>query len=214
MTAVRKAEARSKYGDELIDWLESATADDMEFVRSVANRFAMNGKLSDKQAAALEKVRAKRADWAKDRSVKDAEWKAKADDVVPGRYLVEGEVLSAKFKPTQYGEALKILVLSDGRAEKLYGNAPKNLAETYGTDLKGQHVEFVATVKATNDKGFGVFSHAKYGAVSAPPSAIMLDAAEMPVDPPEAATTSAPDREPGTLCHDCLEIVGEGCECS
>ena len=208
--ANRVVAARKKYGDELIDWLEDNRDDKMDFVRSVAQRFAVSGNLSDKQAAALEKIRAQRDVWAEQRNRDNAQWAAMADDVQPGRYLVEGRVLSAKYKTGQFGDALKILVMINGRNEKLYGNAPKNLVETYGTDLNGKNVSFVARVKATNEKGFGVFSHANPGRIETDP--VVHETGDDGMYEPEIAPPSE-DRVVGSLCHDCLELVGDGCEC-
>jgi hypothetical protein len=133
------------------------------------------GTTSDKFVAAILRNKDRDAEYA----VRKAEREAADAEVnwipVPaGRYVIEGVVLSAKWKDSDFGANLKLLVQVD-TAEgsfKVYGNAPRdflrtsNWSEEQGTWFEtnqvqaGDKVRFTATVEKapwSDDEFFGSF---------------------------------------------------------
>jgi hypothetical protein len=108
------------------------------------------GDASDKFVASIRRSRDRQAEWA----AKRAEEAKTAKPVIEGRTRVRGEVLSAKGKDTPYGWTLKLLIKDEG-GFKVYGNAPSAIDSVE----RGDVVEFVATVKASDDDPtFGFYS--------------------------------------------------------
>lgn len=69
--------------------------------------------------------------------------------------VIEGEIVSLKWKDTPYGYVKKCLV-KDARGFKVWGTVPKAIVETAET---GSVVRFVANTKTSdNDECFGFFS--------------------------------------------------------
>lgn len=136
------------------------------FITDVLSKYRQYGSLSPKQVDAILAARRRdverQAGWAKEA--------AEAAPVTPGRYTVTGTVVSAKWKSTQFGLTLKMVVkLEDGA--KVWGTVPKDIlrelpevtdAEYYGepdeSALIGAEVSFDATVEVSDkDETFGFF---------------------------------------------------------
>lgn len=75
-------------------------------------------------------------------------------DVTEGRRTITGEILTVKWVENMYGGALKMLVGTD-EGERLWGTKPSILSAECD---KGARIQFVATVEAGGDKGFGFFA--------------------------------------------------------
>jgi hypothetical protein len=126
--------------------LESALDVHHPIINDIRQRFDTWGKLSDKQVALVLKIAResakKRAKWAAE-SAAAAAWDV---SVEAGRADVEGEIVSAKWKWNEWGEALKVVVkLDDGR--KTYGSVPSAIADPHveTTDARGAVPELVGT---------------------------------------------------------------------
>lgn len=129
------------------------------FVQDLAYKLHEYGGLSDKQIAALRKVKAT----CEAQAIKRA---AQADlpktDVPEGRLVVTGEVLSLKSQESQFGWTTKMLVL-DKRGFKVWGTRPANS----GFD-RGCLVRFSAKLeRSKDDSTFGFFSRPTQAAVLA-----------------------------------------------
>lgn len=126
------------------------------------------GEASEKFVAAILRAKVRAEEWA----AKRAEEAERAMPVIEGRYEIRGEILSAKWKFSAYGDTLKILVKDDA-GYKVYGTCPSTLLNSgvMGADdnpavLKGLNVAFVATVKASDtDKTFGFYSRPVKGRI-------------------------------------------------
>lgn len=137
------------------------------FMRSMREAVVKYGSLTERQLAAVVKFQANEVQFA----ARKAEEDANAEDVIEGTITVTGEVISAKYKYTQFGETLKITVRDD-RGFKVYGTCAKQLqakmgmeADEFYTDEQmkdlfvGRRIEFTATVnQAEGDTKFGFFS--------------------------------------------------------
>ncbi|KPJ92596.1 MAG: hypothetical protein AMS18_07125 [Gemmatimonas sp. SG8_17] len=92
-----------------------------------------------------------------------------AVDVPEGRQQLEGEVLSVKMKYTAFGDTLKMLVrvTTDEGIFKVWGTVPTNLV----ADIERNHVvRFTATLKRSDDRGFGFFSRPAKASIVEPSS--------------------------------------------
>lgn len=122
-----------------------------EFVNNIKHSMMRFGSLTEKQVAAVRK----NIERARERF----EERENAPEVVEGKQVFEGEVLSLKETSACYDyrnvtTQLKMLV-KDARGFKLYGSVPKALVD----DIKiGDTVKISATVKKSKDNGFGFFS--------------------------------------------------------
>lgn len=139
------------------------------FLSSLDSKLHRYGNLSDKQVAAVAKIKARNDEWLAQRAAKTAAM----EDVAPlieGKRSIEGEIVSTKIVSNDYGSTLKMLVkLDDGT--KVFGSVPVSIEElTYssiaadgmtvidGLDLVGQRVAFNATVeRSRDDQHFGFF---------------------------------------------------------
>jgi len=146
---------------DLVTWLESLTGEIHSFLQDMKNDLAKWGKLTDRQAAAVEKWRAREIEFqAKkaERERKQAE-RGEIEPLAEGRYALAGEVLSVKFQDGYYGEQVKMLVeLGDGN--RVWGTVPRAILPAFDIDaLKGRTVKLTATVKRSDkDEHFGYFS--------------------------------------------------------
>jgi hypothetical protein len=121
--------------------------------------------LSDRQADALTRaVEAKEAFIAR-RDAQKAEAIANAKPCPAGRVEIEGDVLSIKEYPGDYGIAIKCLLQCDGY--KLFGTLPASLV----ADAKvGDRISLTATVKE-KEAGFGTYSRPTGGEILVPVTA-------------------------------------------
>ena len=96
-----------------------------------------------------------------------------AEDIVPGKQVITGEVISAKWVSGYYGDSFKMLV-KDERGFKVWGTVPEKIqidvvgsySQIDGDDMKGVKVTFTATVTASDDDPqFGFFKRPTKGAV-------------------------------------------------
>lgn len=135
------------------------------------------GSLFPKQAEAVRKFAARAAEFA----ARDAERQANPEPVPTtplqtGRLILTGTILTTKVQDSDYGSTLKMLVKLDDH-NKVWGTVPRSLEDAtlstsyYDADggwqetpaqieaLRGQRVQFTATVKASDtDQHFGFFS--------------------------------------------------------
>ena len=74
-----------------------------------------------------------------------------------GRRELSGTVGSVTWKESDYGTTRKITVLLDS-GHRIYGTAPRSLANLHDDELKGAAVTLTATVEPTDDPEFGWFS--------------------------------------------------------
>jgi len=84
----------------------------------------------------------------------NAKRRAAAPDWTPGRLVIEGVVTSAKWRDTDFGSSLKLVVeLDDGR--RCWGTCPATLAEAEGDEggsgIRGCRVRLTATVAPSDD---------------------------------------------------------------
>ena len=101
-----------------------------------------------------------------DRGLKNHIERQAAEDIVLGKQVITGEVISAKWKSSQYGDSFKMLV-KDERGFKVWGTVPTKIMDSVvgdgnpitGDDMKGVKVTFTATVTASDDDAqFGFYS--------------------------------------------------------
>jgi hypothetical protein len=82
-----------------------------------------------------------------------------APAITEGRYQIEGTILSTKWKESDYGDTLKMVVQSDS-GNKVWGTVPNNLINEVGEEnLRGTRISFKATIKPSEgDDHFGYVS--------------------------------------------------------
>lgn len=144
---------------EIDNWID-INAVDSKFAKNLFDALANYGKLSPKQCDTVLKIidgdAAKKAEWAKQREIENAN----AEPIVDGKQVITGEVLSLKTQYSQYGDVIKMLV-KDDRGFKVFGTVPQAIwdaAYTLDIEVKGQRVQFTATVEASKDDDkFGFF---------------------------------------------------------
>ena len=135
-------------------------------VGDMRGRFERGTELSAKQIAFAEKL------ITEEREAAAAE--AAKPEVVPaplGRVAITGEIISAKFRHTDFGTSIRVTVkAADGW--RVNGNLSSALADALGAwdlddveDLKGRRIEFTATVEASDDADFGFFKRPAKGRV-------------------------------------------------
>lgn len=146
-------------GNAVVEWLIDNDKKGNEFAGSLLQSFNSYGKLSPKQVEAVRKCLQREAGWAAERAAKRAEEAANAPDVIEGRIVITGEVLSLKETWTQvaYGTtvyALKALI-KDDRGFKVYGSVPAALQNEVE---KGTRITLTATVeRSKDDRSFGFY---------------------------------------------------------
>lgn len=101
-----------------------------------------------------------------DRGLKNYIERQDAEDIVSGKQVITGEVISAKWVSSQWGDSFKMLV-KDERGFKVWGTVPEKIqidvvgsySQISGDDMKGVKVTFTATVTASDDDPqFGFYS--------------------------------------------------------
>lgn len=113
-----------------------------EFAISLVERVNEGRELSERQLEAARTMLQKRADEA-----------ANASEVIEGRIVIEGEIVSTRLETNMYGTTRKALV-KDERGFKVWGNLPSSIFEAQ----RGERVRFTATVEASyDDPSFGFF---------------------------------------------------------
>lgn len=184
-----RAEARKQRELELVETcrvfiedhpgLEKALELDHPITRDIHTRFLRTGKLSPAQIDLVMKIHAeetKPLDCDHCHGDHDLKQCPNRGEVVAGRDTVRGRVLGGKWRETQYGTTLKLLILTESGAT-LWGSSPKAFSDAYHASgaelgdllgwLRGQSVEFTATVSPSNDDPhFGFYnrpSKAKLG---------------------------------------------------
>lgn len=162
----RKEFLALKENAEAFEWAKEQQG---EFEYKFCGYIDRYGEASDKFVAAILRSKARAEEWA----AKRAEEAEHAMSVIEGRYQIRGEILSAKWKFTTFGDTLKIVVKDEGEY-KVHGTCPAailNEANAQGANddpsaLKGLNVTFTATVKASDDdKTFGFFSRPVNGVI-------------------------------------------------
>lgn len=153
----KQMEATQEWRDEneeLVTWLNSLE-NPHDFLYDMIKQINKWGKLSPNQTAATYKWMAGAAKRA-EQAAEAAERLSNVSPVRDGRQTLIGTILSTKWKPSPYGDQLKMLVeLPDGN--KVYGTMPKSLRALMPE--KGAEVRFTATVQRSNDdEHFGFFS--------------------------------------------------------
>lgn len=109
------------------------------------------GSLSEKQVAAVLRSRDRDAEFAAKREAE----KATASPVVTGRVTITGEIVTLKWKDSDFGGSMKMLVRDD-RGFKVWGTMPMSLGDVNAE--KGDRVTFTATVEQSrDDETFGFF---------------------------------------------------------
>jgi hypothetical protein len=107
--------------------------------------------VSEKQVAFVGRLVEKLTEKAEQLVEREAEAE-QAAPVVPGRYVIEGEVVSTKWVDNDFGGSLKMLVKHD-TGWKVWGTVPSSIDPN-----KGDRVRFTAAVEPSNDdKSFGFF---------------------------------------------------------
>jgi len=84
--------------------------------------------------------------------------------VEPGRQVIIGKVLSAKWRENQWGGCIKLLILDD-RGHKLWGSCPSGLSwDGDCQSLYGRRLQLVASVDTSDDdQFFGFFKRPTHG---------------------------------------------------
>lgn len=126
------------------------------FIGDVAMKVNRYNDISEKQAAAIVKARQD----ALERIAQREQERANATPCPEGRMVVEGTVVSLKWKDSQWGGALKLTVKTDA-GWLAWGTCPSALlhSDTADDGLKaGDRVQFTATVTPSDeDPIFGFF---------------------------------------------------------
>jgi hypothetical protein len=122
-----------------------------EFLRDVLGRGARWGNISERQFEVLGESIQRDLRFAAEREAE----RATAQPVPTGLQVIEGTVLSLKWRETRYGSQLKMIV--KGQGWKVWGSVPASLRAD-GVEV-GDTVRFTATVAASkDDEAFGFFS--------------------------------------------------------
>lgn len=150
-------------------WFVAEGPDDFEFVSDVFTKYVQSGGLSDRQVAALNKIRARHYERETERA---AEASLPVAPCPAGTVTITGEVLSVKaqfnrFSP--YGETVLKMTVRDDRGFRVWGTVPRSLetrsvwnaegrlVDVEGVD-RGDRVSFVASVAPSDDdETFGFY---------------------------------------------------------
>jgi hypothetical protein len=93
---------------------------------------------------------------------------------MPKRVPIKGEIVSAKYKETPYGAAVKLVIVweHDAGTSRIYGTAPKSVIDAYNASddeidaLKGKRIALNASVKRSRgDVSFGFYSRPTQGRI-------------------------------------------------
>lgn len=141
-------------------------------------RYAAKKAAQHEAEAEARKVHAQKRLWEVfaitfDKGLKNHIERQAAEDIVSGKQVITGEVISAKWKESQYGQSFKMLV-KDERGFKVWGTVPTKIMDSVvgegnpisGDDMKGVKVTFTATVTASyDDAQFGFYSRPTKAAI-------------------------------------------------
>lgn len=128
------------------------------FLDDLTDKLRRYGYLTEKQVAAVLKIKARNAEWIARR----AEEAANEIEAPEGRIQVTGKILSTRVREGFYGDEYKMLVRDD-RGFKVWTTIPSALFdqidaawresnhESYLDFLKGQRVSFTATLQRSDD---------------------------------------------------------------
>lgn len=145
-------EYRDKHTDDLVRMVEISHCP-----KDVIARITdyLMGDIYRLQAIAAEKEQAEKD--ARDNAHKNGE------DVAEGRQVITGVVLGMKWKESQYGSTLKMLV-QDDRGFRVWGTVPSSLADA---DLNREdRIQFTGTVEQSHDDSkFGFFKRPSKAAI-------------------------------------------------
>lgn len=126
-----------------------------DFVLDVRSKLYQYGSLSERQVAAILRV--------KNTPVREPEVIVPIpDELFDGRVQITGEIVSSKWKQTQFGDTLKMVVV-DERGFKVWGTQPECLqVEDKEGDYtrpagKGDKITFMAKLDRSNDVNFAFF---------------------------------------------------------
>lgn len=134
------------------------------FYHDLLHKCRRYGSLTENQVAAVERAQARAAEFAARR---EAEAATVEGPLETGRRMVEGEIVSAKYQESDYGDTMKMLVKQDD-GNKVWGTVPGSVYEASlnmdrpGDDLRsrlvGLRVSFTAQVERSNDdEHFGFY---------------------------------------------------------
>lgn len=142
------------------------------FLHDILSKLNKYGSLSEKQVDAV--LRGKQRDIERAaRREEERKDEPEPSPVLEGKSVkVTGKILSVKWKESQFGGALKMLVLDD-RGFKVWGTVPGSMQEgDGGTDdeLRGHRCTFIAgqLEKSRDDETFGFFKRPRGGKVLDP----------------------------------------------
>lgn len=134
------------------------------FLVDMKNSMDRWGSLTDRQVESVKKCMTAREQYYA-KKIEEAK-NEPTTDLVEGRRVIEGEVLSHKWtEDTGYGSQHKMLVKEDD-GNKVWGTVPRAINdylyhndENESRELKGMRVKFTGTVEQSkNDEHFGFFS--------------------------------------------------------
>ncbi len=171
----RKSREMSEYGDAMQAYNEQGGTGRMPqapygfrggFLGSMIHSLARYGSLTPRQTEAVFGGIAREARWAEKQANREPETEP-TTPLETGRREIEGEIVSAKFQMSDYGETMKMLVKQDD-GNKVWGTVPGSVYEASlrmdrpGDDLRGRlvglRVSFTAAVTRSNDdEHFGFF---------------------------------------------------------
>ncbi len=151
-------------------FLNATTADDwaQRLGWAVFERVTNGKTVSNNQAAALLKCALRSRAWHERRV---AEAKAARPVVVGKGIVITGEIVSIKWRDSDWGGDYKITV-KDDRNFRVWGTAPRAILDavavgTIEAALKGARVEFTANVTASDDdETFGFFKRPRKASVT------------------------------------------------
>lgn len=171
----RKSREMSEYGDAMEAFNEAGGTGRAPqapfgfrggFLASMIHSLARYGSLTPRQTEAVFAGIAREARYAEEQANREPEAEP-TEALATGRRSVEGEIVSAKYQDSMYGETMKMLVRQDD-GNKVWGTVPGSVYEASlrmdrpGDDLRsrlvGLRVTLTAQVERSNDdEHFGFF---------------------------------------------------------
>lgn len=166
-----KQEKKEKFAAEhpdIVKFLDSIDEDEEQFYFIVDMKRSLDnwGSLTDNQAAAVQRTMEARKAYMQRKYEEALNEVEPEDEVEPGRYVIEGTVISHKWQDNSYtgGRDHKMLVKMDD-GNKVWGSVPRSVSdycyhndENENRDLKGLRVRFTATVSPSDrDSHFGFY---------------------------------------------------------
>lgn len=173
-TRTAAASAFDQWADEhrdIVDFLAGADIGYTDvFLDDMACLIRLNRPLTDNQAAAVRRVIAARQRFAEQKAAEQAA----AQPVPTGDAVtITGEVVHTRRESNPYGPGSRCSMLVKGDGWRVWSSVPGSLASNLYklSDLKGQHVRFVAAVTASADD-------ASFGYAKRPRKAEMIEPAK------------------------------------